>query len=259
MSPLGESVLPRELEQLSVADARELACRSHLGVWTSRKRHLDMAPIHWEWCELAMNERRLALVAPREHSKSETFTVNATAWRCEKFPGMWTYIFAQTGDQAKIMLERTIKAIEETAPWLLLKASITQTSAKLANGCQINTAGAGKSVRGAHPDVIVGDDVLEEAQCRTELQRKRTESWWKGTVGGMAHPGTTRRVQLEPGAPFQTVAFGPTVVHLVGTPFHDQDLLMGMRRNPMYKFYRYAAEFHPDELVPGTMAVEVSK
>ena len=36
-----------------------------------------------------------------------------------------------------------------------------------------------------------------------------------------------------------------TRIRLVGTPFHTDDLLMSMRRNPVWAFYRYAAEFDP--------------
>lgn len=98
-------------------------------------------------------------------------------------------------------------------------------------------AGAGKAVRGAHPDVIVGDDVLEEGNCMTALQRKRMERWWFGTIGGMTHPGTWRTLGQG------KACMPPSKVFLVGTPFHRQDLLMNMRTNPMYEFRRHAAEF----------------
>jgi hypothetical protein len=252
--------LPPELAELSEKDAEALACRAHLGVWTSRVRGLDMAPVHWEWTELAMDLSRLALIAPREHSKTETFTVNATVWRNESTPGLQTYVFCQTGDMAKLLLERVWEATLETSPWMCEGKSIVHSSEKLkfANGCTVGAAGAGKGVRGIHPDVIIGDDVLSEDGCRTELQRKRTDSWWRGTVGGMSHPGTTRKVRADPDSPFVKVKFPPTRVHLVGTPFHEQDLLNGMKENPMYHFRRYAAEFHPDDLVDGTLAVDAS-
>lgn len=250
--------LPPRLANLTPAQAEELACKAHLGVWTARKRLLEMAPLHWEWCELAMTETRLCVVAPREHSKTETFTVNATAWRTEHTPGLWTYVFCQTGDQAKGLLERIVNAVEESAPWLLTRADISSQRVVFNNGARVDTAGAGKSVRGAHPDIVIGDDVLEESDCLSELQRKRTERWWKGTVSGMAHPGTMRRIKPYLGAKFETRLMPPTRVFLVGTPFHEQDLLMNMRRNPLYRFRRYAAEFDPDELVPGTLAVEAN-
>ena len=63
--------------------------------------------------------------------------------------------------------------------------------------------------------------------------------------------GRRRRSPIE-------FAYDPTQIVLVGTPFHQQDLLMSMRANPIYHFRRYSVVFSPDELVAGTWAVEVS-
>lgn len=236
--------------RMPVADLEELACKAHLGVWTARRRRLEMSPLHWEWCELRMGGKRLAVIAPREHSKSETFTVNGTAWEAIYKPGIWTYVFACTGDQAAVMLRRIVEAVNEAAPWMrLIKENSLQV--QWANGSMVSAAGTGKGVRGAHPDVIIGDDVLEEGMCMTAHQRRKVSSWWFGTVGGMAHPGTTRAFGGR------KVVMPPTRVYLVGTPFHRQDLLMGMRENAMYRFRRYAAEFEAHDLVDG-LAVEVA-
>ena len=123
-----------------------------------------------------------------------------------------------------------------------------------ANGSRVTAAGAGKAVRGKHPDRIIGDDVLTEAGCLTAHQRAKTSSWWFGTVGGMSHPGTTRPVRG-----LGRVSFPPTQVILVGTPFHAEDLLMSMRTNAVWHFRRYAAEFEPSQLPrPGeSLAVEI--
>lgn len=240
---------------LSPEEADELLCKAHLGEWTQRRMGLDMSPLHWEWCEFRMHSKRLAVIAPREHAKSETFTINGTAWESIYKPGLWTYIFAQTGDQAKVMLKRVIAAVEKVHPWMVEGAiQRNSTTVTFANYSTVDVAGSGKSVRGVHPDVIIGDDVLEEGTCSTALQRQRVEKWWKGAVGGMAHPGTKRTIGV--GDQARDIWMPATKVFLVGTPFHQQDLLMSMKDNPVYKFRRYAAEFHPDELVDG-MAVEI--
>lgn len=244
-----------DLLQQPVEDVEELLCRADLGVWTERKIGLEMAPLHWEWCSLRMHSRRLAVIAPREHSKSETFTVNGTAWESIYNPGLWTYVFAQTGDQSKAMLERIIAAVGVAAPWMVDgMVSQNKQHCVFANYARVDVAGSGKAVRGAHPDRIIGDDVLEEGSAGTSLQRKRVERWWFGTIGGMSHPQTTRAV--GPRGREKVMPFGSTKVFLVGTPFHQQDLLMGMKENPVYEFRRYAAEFDPGDLVDG-LAVEV--
>src|SRR5699024_1388415 len=103
----------------------------------------------------------------------------------------------------------------------------------------------------AHPDIIIGDDVLEEAYCLTSYQRQKTRDWWFGTVSNMAHPGTIRHHRGL------RIGVGATRVFIVGTPFHSQDLLMSMRDNSMYHFRRYAGEYDPASIVDG-YAVEVT-
>lgn len=240
---------------LPEAEQEELVCKSHLGEWTRRRIGYQMTDLHWEWCELRMHSQRLAVVAPRDHAKSETFTVNGTAWESIYTPGLWTYIFAETMDQAKKMLRRTVDAVHSVAPWMVDGAIENNSeSITFANFARIDVAGSGKAVRSVHPDVIIGDDVLSEKSTSTSLQRKRTEKWWFGVVGGMAHPGTDRLIGR--GEDSRTIWMPPTRIYLVGTPFHQQDLLMGMKKNPVYRFRRYAAEYHEDQLVDG-MAVEV--
>jgi hypothetical protein len=243
-----------DLAGLREEDALELACRASLAVWTERRRGLVHAPLHWEWCELAQTAVRLCVVAPREHAKSETFTVNQTAWRCQYAPGMEAYVFGNTGDQAKVLKSRIDDAVEQTAPWMFPPREQNESMTVFANLSQVKVAGSGKGVRGEHPDLIVGDDVLEETTALTSYQRKKLARWWLGTVGGMAHPGTWRMI----GGTRRW--FGPTRVHLVGTPFHQQDLLLAMRDNPLYSFYRYAAEFDPTDLAaPGkSLALEIA-
>lgn len=251
-----ESPLLVDLSKLSETEIIELACQEHLGVWAERKRGFVNAALHWEWSELAMTSPRLCVVAPREHAKSEVFTVNQVTWACQYTPGLQAYCFAQTGDQATKLKERIDMAMWETAPWMMEgHKELNSTYTKFANWSSVSVAGAGKSVRGAHPDLIVGDDVLEEGNCLTHLQRQRIERWWKGTIGGMSHPGTTRTLGDTPGSPH--VEMKPTRVHLVGTPFHAADLLMSMKENPLYRFRRYSAEYDPFDLpIPGSLAVE---
>lgn len=241
------------LQGVGLEEAIEAACASSMAVWAEVKRGFENGPLHEEWYGLAREETRLALVAPREHAKSECLTVNATAWRSIYRPGTWTYVFADTIDQAETLKERIDSAVAEAEPWMMDRLEThSKRTTTYRNGSRVTVASAGKSVRGAHPDVIIGDDVLEESKCLTRLQRERTAAWWFGTVSNMAHPGVTRVLPDR-----SRVRMPPTKVFLVGTPFHREDLLMGMKSNPMYKFRRYAAEFDEGDLVDG-LAVEVS-
>lgn len=246
----------RRLAGMPPGTVEELMVKASLGYWTERRMRLPMSPLHWEWCRLRTEGKRLAVLAPREHAKSETFTVNGTAWESVYNPGLWTYIFAQTGEQAENMLARVKAKIQIVAPEMVRFARTDKKDKLvLSNYATIEAAGAGAAVRGVHPDVIIGDDVLSEASANSAKARDGIQKWWFGAIVGMAHPGTNRT--LGEGKNSMELWFPPTRVYLVGTPFHQQDLLMNMRKNPVWSYRRYAAEFHPSELVEGTMAIEV--
>jgi hypothetical protein len=246
--------LPDRLKQMPVEQLQELLCQTHPGVWAEVNLGFTNAPFHWEWYRLMIDERRLCVIAPREHAKSQVFTVNGSAWRICYRPGCWTYVFAATLTQAEELKSRIDAAVAEVRPELLAEArSLTKRETVYSNYARVTVASVGKAVRGAHPEVIIGDDVLTEDLAVTEHQRKKTASWWFGTVGGMTHPGTWRMV---PG--HGRIWFPATQVFLVGTPFHSQDLLMAMRTNAVWNYRRYAAEYDVSRLVEGSWAIEVS-
>jgi len=223
-------------------------------VWAEQRLGYRNAPFHVEWYALARTVSRLAVVAPREHAKTEVIVVNMTTWRSIYQPGTWTHVFAATFDQAKMIKSRIDASVHATEPWMIDQAYALSADASVyANSSRVTVAGSGQSVRGAHPDIIIGDDVLTEESCRTAYQRQKTERWWLGTVAGMAHPATTRII----GGSHRT--FPPSRIVIVGTPFHSQDLLMSMKSNPVYTFRRYAAEYDPSELpLEASSAVDFS-
>lgn len=246
--------------EFTEAEARTLLRREHPGHFAEHKFGYHNEPFHWEWYGLELLYPRLCVVAPREYAKSEVFSVNSTAWYCDRWPGYHNYVFEDTLDQAKAVLERIVSAVGQANPALTsIMYRQESTDVIFANHSRVTVAGRGKKVRGAHPDRIVGDDVLDEDSTGTSYQRNKVARWWNGTVAGMAHTGTYRRLGWgKARGNVVMLYYPPTRIRLVGTPFHAEDLLMAMRRNPIYRFYRYAAEFDPADLVPGTQALEVA-
>jgi hypothetical protein len=250
-----------DLTGANEAEAVEWACYHHPGVFAERKLGYVNEPFHWEWYELT-HLPRTAVCAPREHAKSEVFSIVTTAHHAIYRPGSWQYLFSATMDQSVDLLERCLSAIAQTEPWLLDNPPrLQRRDVVLGNWSRITVASVGKAIRGVHPDRIVGDDVLKDENTTNNLARARLHAWWFGTVGPMAHPGSRRPMRwgrLAPRGTIPVILHPPTKINLVGTPFHQLDLLMQMRENPIYTFRRYTAQFTPEELVAGTLAVEAT-
>lgn len=260
-APPAEAISYVDLQGLSVGEGVEWAMFHHPGVFAERRLGFHNELFHWEWYELTQL-RRLAVVAPREHAKSEVFSVNTTCHHAIYRPGSWQYIFSNTLEQAKLLMERVVGAVATAEPALLdSPPRMHATDVVFSNWSRVSVASVGKSIRGVHPDRIVGDDVLKEENTGTNAARQKLHAWWFGTVGPMAHPGATRPMRwgrLAPRGRPPILYHPPTKITLVGTPFHQLDLLMQMSNNPIYTYRRYVAQFKPEELVPGTLAVEAT-
>jgi hypothetical protein len=214
-----------------------------------------MAPFHIEWFSLALSHSRLCIVAPRGFSKSETFSVNLAGWSVRYDPGLRVLLLSLTEDLAVKLGRRLVEALTHCEPQLIPRRPSSERSLRFTNGATVDVAGVGAAVRGAHPDLIIADDVLSEESASSELERKRTERWFQGSIAGMAHPDSERRSVSG-----RMREFPPTRIAVVGTPFHDSDLLMHtLRRNVQWEWRRYAAEFEPDRLpLPGeSLAVQL--
>lgn len=251
-SRLADAYRTRHLAR--IAEQAPDPSRDNLAAWAETKRGFTNAGHHREWYGLVQTRAALCLLAPRDSAKSECLTVNNAAWRVIHNPGFQVFVFAATDGLAMGLKRRIDDVIEQVAPHLIDGCPARNDHrTELNNGAWVRAAGAGTAVRGAHPDLLVGDDVLTEDGCRTHEGRQKMASWWFGTVEGMRHPGATpRRVEGR------TYTYPPTRVVLCGTPFHADDLLMSMKSNGQYVWRRYASEFHDTDRLPGSWAIEAN-
>lgn len=216
---------------MSRAALHEGSLKYNLDYWSEHMRGYENPPHIKEWYGLIdeilfRGLRRVCVVAPRDHAKSEVFVVS-TVTHLARY-GMelgyrWVFIFSDTQPQANEMIERCYAEISRVYPELtyrMLKNDVMEK--KLRNGFRFMGRGAGASVRGSHPDVIIGDDVLNDGNSETNQGREKIKKWWSGTVTNMAKP--------------------TSVMILEGTCQHELDLLMSMKDNTSYRYKVYSAE-----------------
>ena len=147
-------------------------------------------------------------------------------WQAWREPGSIGFIFSATKEQAIRILE-DIKAEVETNPELQYlfptgpNKKWSSTYIKFSNGSRIYARGFGTKVRGAHPNWIVCDDVLNDETAWSETTRTKQVEYFYNAITNMITPN------------------GQIVV--IGTPFHALDLYGDLQKNEEYHFQRFQA------------------
>lgn len=230
----------REAAQQHVLDPEVVAAmmRADLAVYASEKlsgpRHAPyhgkflIGPPHRTWSKLIRESRRLCILAPRDHGKTYFFNFAYPIWMADTRPGSKGYIFSATKDQAIEKLEAIAHEIETNPALAHLDASEiaahtwSKTKLELKNGSVIYARGYGTKVRGAHPDWIVCDDILNDEDATSVTIRRRNIKYFRSAISNLAGTRAT--------------------IIVIGTPFHQADLYAKLRENPEYLFRAYPAE-----------------
>lgn len=193
-------------------------------------RPLEVARHHREWSQLIAEHDRLVLLAPRDHSKSTT-ALASVLWRFfrhgfDSATGRFrtapngTYqvlLMSATREQARALVARLRDLIDANS-WLFPAVAVasgrpprrlaaSSTRIQLASGAELLSKAYGTAVRGFHPDLLLLDDVLSDRNSGSDVQREATHHYFASTLLPM-HPAR---------------------ILIVGTAFHQDDLLHSLR------------------------------
>lgn len=189
---------------------------------------LQVAGHHREWIQLIAQNRRLCVMAPRDHSKTTVFSVVFPLWRIRFIPGDLGYIFSYSQDQASKILERIKDIVETNSFFQGLKPKNPETwhksEIKCSNGAKIVAKGFGTSVRGPRPNWIICDDILADRNIYPMSYIKKF--FFEAVSNMIARDGR---------------------IIVVGTPQSRDDLLHELAKNPAYCFRKYAAVLSEEE------------
>ena len=189
------------------------------------------------WADLVAAEPRLVLRAPRGHGKT-TLLLAYIAWRCWRHgrdetgrladgdPGPFEVVlFSATLDQVhehRVRFDDLLFANERLFHDILPergrgatdRTRWSATEVRFRNHARLGTRAYRTSVRGMHPDLLLLDDVLNDANSLSLEQRERTQRYFMGTLMPMRS----------------------SQVILIGTAIHQGDLLshlgLGMGTGP---------------------------
>jgi hypothetical protein len=188
-------------------------------------RRLQLAPHVLAWAGHLVAEPRLVLLAPRGHGKT-TLVLAYIAW-CFWRHGrdrsgrplvapegsLQVVLFSATREQVLVLMSLfrdLLDANRDLFPELPEAGSAgssrtrwSQAAVRLVTGAELLVRAYQTSTRGLHPDILVLDDVLNDANSLTGSQRTKTWRHFLGTLLPMA----------------------PRRLIVIGTAIHQRDLL----------------------------------
>lgn len=187
-------------------------------------RPFEIAPHHAEWSDMIEESERLCILSPRDHGKTYFWSLAFPIWWLYFHKGDDIYIFSAAQEQASRIVGDIQNQIMENPKLQHLlpeeRGTWNKTATQFTTG-GIYARGIGVSVRGAHPKVIICDDLLTDAQGYSKIERDRIKDYFLSAITNMVVPG------------------GKLVV--VGTPFHQDDLYSELKKKANYLYKDFPA------------------
>lgn len=159
-----------------------------------KKTILPFCPMHTDIEDLVLNtdNKRIAIAAPRGHSKSTTISFFYVLHQA-LFQKNNNIVIVSSSEAIAVSFLRRIKEELEYNPRLiqlfgnLRSDKWSETEIILTNHVSIHAKGRGAQLRGLisganRPDLIILDDLEDEELVRSEIRRSDLESWFNGTV-----------------------------------------------------------------------------
>jgi len=173
------------------------------------------------------NLKRVVVIAPRDHGKSEVFTHTLPLWSYLNNRDVRILIAAKSKDQATKFLSVIKQDFEKNEkikkdfgdlkdnPWQDSKIYLKRNPTVSLKDPSVEAVGVLGGITGAHFDLIVCDDLLDDENTRTERKRQSVMTWFKGTLEPLLEPNGR--------------------LFVVGTRKHYKDMYQYLLNNDVWK------------------------
>jgi len=154
-----------------------------------------LGALHREWDKLVVDHDRIRILAPRDHLKTFYFSVAYLLYRLKHIEGDEIYLFSKTDKQAIKILDMIKRAIRSN-PYLQTLAKgkdvdfWTKKELRTSIGSTIYAQGYNTAIRGAHPKMILLDDVIDTQVVYSDEQNTKTIERYLGDILPLAEPDT---------------------------------------------------------------------
>ncbi len=181
-------------------------------------------------------------LAPRGYGKSTILTITRTILEIIRNPNIRILIASNTQLQSEVFL-REIKFHLEHNPLLIeyfgafysndkwdTREIIVASRTSAAKESTVTCVGVGGPVISRHYDLIIADDLVDEENSRTEVQRDKVKTWWYKTLLPCLEPDGR--------------------IFVLGTRYHYLDLYGHLIRNEYAEKYQIIRAIETDGSTP---------
>ena len=226
------------LDKLTESVEETYRCENLSYFITSVMPDFEMAPHHFDWCDIAQKFDKTCVMAARDHGKSYFWSNAYANWEMYRFKpkdntareqkNKRGFLFSFSIQQAIDLLAILREGIQDNDilnERLYDKTNWSKTDITCKNRARLTVKGFGSAVRGAHPGWIIVDDGLKDNVIYSADQRRKSIDYFHAVIMNMVVPGGKVRV--------------------VGTPFHNQDLYGDLKTKANWRVFEYPA-IYPD-------------
>lgn len=230
-------------------DAIKQLCFQRFDFFCAFVLKYEVHTFHVKMMEHRLPRRRSLTLAPRGMGKSTILDVAWLLWKLIQFPNLRICIASKTADQAKSFLGEMKAHMERNEDFIALFGSLRgslwneneitiATRTKIKKEPTITAVGAGAGIPGRHFDIIMGDDLVDEANSATPHQRDALEKWFHLTLSPTLEPDKTAEF------------------HLIGTRWHNDDLYGRLAKKDKQTDEYKNEDFGPNVLVVSAIYTE---
>jgi len=222
---------------------RSIAVKGRMEVLASHILGYIVKPFHQKLINFQSKAKATCLqLAPRGYGKSTILTITRIILEIIKNPNIRILIASNTQLQAEVFL-REIKFHFEHNPRLIeyfgiffsndkwdTREIIVAPRTTAAKESTVTCVGVGGPVISRHYDLIIADDLVDEENSRTEVQRDKVKTWWYKTLLPCLEPDGR--------------------IYILGTRYHYLDLYGHLIRNEYADKYQIIRAIEADGSTP---------
>lgn len=193
-----------EVEEFQLTELEREMARNSLAFYHNKVLDLSLNWHITDWYDVLENpiNKKIVMLAPRNHAKSTIVSVNFSTWVIGNNPNIRIIIVSHSSTQSEAFL-RSIKSIIENEEkykevfgslkpqspdkWSERDIIVDRSNTKEKDPT-VSTVGAGGAILSKRADIIICDDILNEENTRTPEQREKVKKWFQDTLMPVLDP-----------------------------------------------------------------------